>query len=69
MDGVKRSHCKYKKFMEYIDENKKYQNFTFHSFCVVFIFISINGPEVQNRGVSGPTKRTYVLQNLKKTCF
>ena len=23
-------------------------------------------PEVQNRGISGPTKRTYVLQNLKK---
>ena len=24
-------------------------------------------PEVQNRGISGPTKRTYVLQKLKKT--
>ena len=23
-------------------------------------------PEVQNRGISGPTKRTYVLQKLKK---
>ena len=23
-------------------------------------------PEVQNRGISGPTKRTYVLQNLQK---
>ena len=24
-------------------------------------------PEVQNRGISGPTKRTHVLQNLKKS--
>ena len=26
-------------------------------------------PEVQNRGISGPTKRTYVLQKLKKGCL
>ena len=24
-------------------------------------------PEVQNRGITGPTKRTYVLQHFKKT--
>ena len=23
-------------------------------------------PEVQNKGISGPTKRTYILQNYKK---
>ena len=26
-------------------------------------------PEVQNRGISGPTKRTYVLQKLKTRSF
>ena len=27
---------------------------------------SETSPEIQNRGIRGPTKRTYVLQNLKK---